>query len=116
MYLIDSHAHIYLPEFDDNRESFINQASVAGVQKIFMPAIDSSTHEKMLEVERSFPSCLSMMGLHPCSVKENCSRAVLKEKKIHCYRRDRVGFLLGCFLQRPAIPGFSPANSMGFRV
>jgi TatD DNase family protein len=87
MYLIDSHAHIYLPEFDDNRESFINQASVAGVQKIFMPAIDSSTHEKMLEVERSFPSCLSMMGLHPCSVKENSDKELnvveqyLKKKK-----------------------------------
>lgn len=71
MYLIDSHAHIYLPEFDKDREFLIEEAKNAGVEKIFMPAIDSSTHDKMLQVEAAFPSCVSMMGLHPCSVKEN---------------------------------------------
>jgi TatD DNase family protein len=71
MYLIDSHAHIYLPEFDSDREFLINEAKETGVDKIFMPAIDSATHKKMLEIERIFPSCLSMMGLHPCSVKED---------------------------------------------
>ena len=37
-----------------------------------MPAIDNSTHAQMLALEAEFPGrCLSMMGLHPCSVKEN---------------------------------------------
>ena len=37
-----------------------------------MPAIDSKTHDKMLEIEKLNPAqCFAMMGLHPCSVKEN---------------------------------------------
>lgn len=74
MYLIDSHAHIYLTAFDADRKFLIDEAKDAGVEKIFMPAIDSTTHEKMLEVEKSFPSCLSMIGLHPCSVKEDVEK------------------------------------------
>ncbi len=70
MYIIDTHAHIYLPEFDDDREDCVNRAREAGVEKIIMPAIDSSTHEMMLKTEERYASCTAMMGLHPCSVKE----------------------------------------------
>ena len=72
MILIDSHAHIYLKEFDDDRDQMMDRAGDAGVQQILMPAIDSSTHDMMLGVEKSYPdTCRSMMGLHPCSVGEN---------------------------------------------
>ena len=68
MPLIDTHAHIYLPEFDSDREGLLSKAFNEGVHKILMPAIDSTTHQKMLEVENQFDHCSSMMGLHPCSV------------------------------------------------
>jgi TatD DNase family protein len=71
MYLIDSHAHIYLNEFDADREAIVDHAQAAGVQQILMPAIDATTHDVMLAVEAEFPGCRAMMGLHPCSVKEN---------------------------------------------
>ena len=72
MTLIDTHAHIYLPEFDFDRGQMLKSAQKEGISKIIMPAIDSSTHEGMLKVENeNSSSCLSMMGLHPCSVKEN---------------------------------------------
>jgi TatD DNase family protein len=72
MTLIDSHTHIYLPEFDSDRASIIERALEQGVEKLLLPAIDSSTHQKQLEIEAAFPGqCLSMMGLHPCSAKEN---------------------------------------------
>jgi TatD DNase family protein len=71
MQLIDTHAHIYLPEFDNDRELLITKAAAEGLAQVFMPAIDSSTHQKMLEVEKEFSSCTSMMGLHPCSVAAN---------------------------------------------
>ena len=70
MYVIDTHAHIYLPEFDEDREDCVNRAREAGVEKILMPAIDSSTHEMMLKIEERYAFCTAMMGLHPCSVKE----------------------------------------------
>lgn len=71
MQLIDSHAHIYLSEFDIDREILLEEALNVGIGKILMPAIDSSTHDLMLQVEAGFENCISMMGLHPCSVKEN---------------------------------------------
>ena len=71
MYLIDTHAHIYLPEFDTDRNDCINRALEAGVQSILMPAIDSSTHQAMLQVEADYPNCLAMIGLHPCSVNDS---------------------------------------------
>lgn len=72
MMLIDSHTHLYLPEFDEDREEMLQRAKDKGVQKFFLPAIDSSHHESMFRLEEMHPdSCFAMMGLHPCSVKEN---------------------------------------------
>src|SRR5215207_518413 len=70
MYLIDTHAHIYLPEFDTDRQDCIARAKEAGITEIIMPAIDSSTHDIMLQVEEKYPACIAMMGLHPCSVNK----------------------------------------------
>src|SRR5882757_4779000 len=70
--MVDSHAHIYLKEFDTDRPQVVERAKEEGVRKILMPAIDSDVHEFMLRTELEYPDvCLSMMGLHPCSVKEN---------------------------------------------
>lgn len=69
--LIDTHAHVYLPEFDSDRDLIMQRAAAEGVGTIFLPAIDSTTHKAMLATERDYPVCRSMMGLHPCSVKED---------------------------------------------
>jgi len=79
---IDSHAHIYSSEFDNDRIEAINRSKEAGVNRILMPAIDSSTHESMLRLESEFPqTCLSMMGLHPCSVRENYKEELKKAEE-----------------------------------
>ncbi|MGE5518579.1 MAG: TatD family hydrolase [Candidatus Dadabacteria bacterium] len=71
MQFIDSHAHIYLPEFDNDRSAVIDKALGEGVETILLPAIDSSTHTNMLETAQKYPCCKSMMGLHPCSVNQD---------------------------------------------
>ena len=72
MMLIDTHSHIYLSEFEEDRVPMLERAAKEGVVKILMPAIDSDTHRALFELEQTHPdSCLAMMGLHPCSVKEN---------------------------------------------
>ena len=69
--IIDTHSHIYLPEFRDDLDQMISRAENEAVKLILMPAIDNETHLSMLEIEAQYPGkCLSMMGLHPCSVKE----------------------------------------------
>lgn len=87
--MIDTHAHIYLPEFDDDRQDVVDKAYANGIQKILMPAIDSSTHAVMFEVEKQFPNCLSMIGLHPCSVNGGYDKE-LKIIKGHLQRRSFI--------------------------
>ena len=70
--LIDTHCHLYLKELEDDSETIIHRAVGAGVEKFYLPSIDSTVIESMLALERNHPGkCFSMMGLHPCSVKEN---------------------------------------------
>ncbi|MEJ0103414.1 MAG: TatD family hydrolase [Bacteroidota bacterium] len=72
MQLVDTHCHIYSKEFDNDRLQMIERATGAGITKMLMPAIDSGEHVAMLELEQQFPgTCIAMMGLHPCSVKQN---------------------------------------------
>ena len=72
MQIIDTHCHIYLPEFDADRDEVVKRSVSAGVQTILMPNIDSTSVASMLAAEESFPGiCLPMMALHPTSVREN---------------------------------------------
>ncbi len=67
---IDSHAHVYSEQFLNENAELFARALEVGVQTILMPAIDTQTHKYMLDLESIAPvHCLSMMGLHPCSVK-----------------------------------------------
>ena len=69
--IIDTHSHVYLPEFDSDRLGMLTRAENERIKLILMPAIDSGNHPAMLKTEQEFEGkCLSMMGLHPCSVKE----------------------------------------------
>jgi TatD DNase family protein len=87
--LIDTHAHLYLPEFDNEREALVKKAEAEGVGAIYLPAIDSSTHEAMLKTEREFGICKSMIGLHPCSVNEGYKEEIDIAKK-HLQQRRFV--------------------------
>ncbi len=51
MMLVDTHAHLYLEQFDEDREAMMQRASDAGVGRVYLPNIDSRTVEAMLAVE-----------------------------------------------------------------
>lgn len=72
MFLIDTHSHLYEPEFDADREEALARAVDAGVGKLLLPAIDSQSHERLFDLCRRHPDrCFPMMGLHPTSVNDN---------------------------------------------
>jgi TatD DNase family protein len=72
MKFIDTHTHLYLPEFDQDRKEMVNRAIEQGVDLLLLPNIDSSTTEAMFKMVADFPeNCHPMVGLHPGSVKEN---------------------------------------------
>ncbi len=72
MKLTDTHCHLYSEEFKEDIENVIATAVKAGVEKFYLPSIDSGSMERMFNLEEKYPGqCIAMMGLHPCYVKEN---------------------------------------------
>jgi len=72
MKLIDTHTHLYLQEFDSDRDKVVKRAIENGVEKMLLPNIDISTHQAMMDMCEANPeNCFPMIGLHPTSVKEN---------------------------------------------
>lgn len=72
MIITDTHTHIYSEDFSQDRDAMMQRAFDAGVQRIFVPSIDSTYTDKMYEVEAKYPeNVFLMMGLHPTYVKEN---------------------------------------------
>jgi len=72
MTLIDTHAHIYLEEFEQDLSQVISRARQAGVGKIYLPNIDEKSLPDLNALVAKEPSLFkAMIGLHPTSVKEN---------------------------------------------
>ncbi|MCL7764808.1 TatD family hydrolase [Polaribacter sp. Z014] len=70
--ITDTHTHLYSSQFKEDQAEMMQRAKDAGVTRFFIPAIDSTYTEKMLQLEKNYPNdVFLMMGLHPTSVKEN---------------------------------------------
>ncbi|HDM8197104.1 TPA: TatD family hydrolase [Vibrio harveyi] len=75
--MIDTHAHIYASEFDNDRDEVVKRALEQGIDKILLPNIDLESIEPMLTTEAAYPEvCRSMMGLHPCYVDGNVEQTL----------------------------------------
>ncbi|RLD88154.1 MAG: hydrolase TatD [Bacteroidetes bacterium] len=93
MKLVDTHTHLYLEEFNTDRDEVIKTALDAGVTAMLLPNIDSSTIKAMEALSGQFPeNCFAMMGLHPTSVKENYeSELATVEQKLSSTQYIAVG-------------------------
>jgi len=79
---IDTHAHLYSEQFNDDQNDMVQRAIDANVQKMFLPNIDSTTIPAMHQLCEKFPNhCYPMMGLHPCSVKGDYKKELEIVKK-----------------------------------
>lgn len=83
MHWIDTHNHIYLPEFDHDRPQVVERALEAGVKHLLMPNVDSKTLPQMMEAASRFHGvCLPMAALHPTSVKPDFEEELLKVEQM----------------------------------
>ncbi len=72
MLLTDTHAHLYSDVFENDRDAMIQRALEQGVERFFIPAIDSETTQAMYDLETKYPNHMFlMMGLHPTSVQKD---------------------------------------------
>jgi len=72
MEFIDTHAHLYVEDFSEDRNEVLQKAKKEGVNRIILPAIDSQSHKAMIAMSETYPETVyPLMGLHPTSVKED---------------------------------------------
>ncbi len=70
--IIDTHTHLFVEQFDADREQVVKRAKEEGVEKFLLPNIDGESIPALQKTVANFPEeMFPMMGLHPTSVKEN---------------------------------------------
>jgi TatD DNase family protein len=93
--LIDSHTHIYLPEFEEDFSEMVARARAVGVRYFLMPNVDVETIPLMHRIQDRLPDhAFPMMGLHPCSVKDDFENQ-LEEIKRHLFQPVRKYLAVG---------------------
>ncbi len=93
MVLTDTHTHLYLNDFDEDREEIMQNALEKGVERILLPNIDRTTLLQLKSMTALFSeNCFPMMGLHPTSVKESYeSELALVEQELKTKNYYGVG-------------------------
>jgi len=89
--MIDTHSHLYLDKFDEDREAVNRRAVEAGVKGIFLPAIDFDSIPKMEKLEYSGLTFYKMAGIHPCDVPEALPEDLEDQLMTYCSRDDFYG-------------------------
>ena len=76
--MIDTHAHIFTKEFDEDLAEVIQRAQNIGIEKILLPNIDVNSYVRMMNLVHQYPKfCLPMAGIHPCDIKADFEEALL---------------------------------------
>lgn len=88
MIITDTHTHLYSEAFDEDRDEVIKRALDLGIERFFIPAIDSTYTKAMINLEQTYPEHMFlMMGLHPTHVKENFEEELRHVEKMLEERR-----------------------------
>ncbi|MDO4695474.1 TatD family hydrolase [Porphyromonas sp.] len=70
MQLVDTHSHVFVEEFDDDRDTVIARSVEAGVGKILLPNLDDRSIDAVLSLADAYPdACFPMLGMHPSYIK-----------------------------------------------
>lgn len=72
MVLTDTHTHLYYETDDAKRAELMQRCALNHVNRLFLPNVDTSSLPLVFSLVNAYPDCCyPMLGLHPCSVKEN---------------------------------------------
>jgi len=83
MIFVDTHTHLYLEDFDADRDQVIADAMALGVDYFLFPNVDATTTEAMLTLCSKYPlHCYPMMGLHPTSVNQDYEEQLQQTKRL----------------------------------
>ncbi len=80
--MIDTHAHVYMEQFDADRDEMMARAAEAGVTLLMMPNVDGETMERRPASAESYATTRMMMGLHPTEVKGDFEEVLGRMKQL----------------------------------
>lgn len=81
--LTDTHCHLYLPHFDNDRKTVIKQAIDCGINRILVPGIDIKTSEQALNLCAIYPNVLyAAIGIHPNSKNDFTEKSIGQLKSL----------------------------------
>lgn len=70
--MIDTHTHIYMEEYDEDRDTVVNNALQNNVSHVVLPNVDADSIDRLHRCHNRYPDFTSTaMGLHPTSVDDN---------------------------------------------
>ena len=67
--MIDSHAHLDFPDFDEDREQVIDRARQAGITAIINVGADLESSRKSIKLAEQYPFVYASVGVHPHDAK-----------------------------------------------
>ena len=72
MVLTDTHTHLYYETIADKRGALMERCLNNNISRLFLPNVDRESVPLVFDLVQAYPDqCYPMLGLHPCSVKEN---------------------------------------------
>lgn len=80
--LIDSHAHLGMPQFDRDRREVVGRALEAGVQFIFTVGTDVASGRQAVIIAHEYPSIYAIVGVHPHNVKNMDGESLRQMREI----------------------------------
>ncbi len=93
MILTDTHTHLYAEQFNDDQGKMIERAFNDGVTRLFLPNIDNTSIDGMIKLKNTYPgNCFPMMGIHPCSIKEDVEEQLALAKSWLFEKQEEVNF------------------------
>ena len=89
--MVDTHAHLDGEEFSDDLPEVISRAREAGVTKVFLPAIDLPSADRVLTVSRQYPGyAYPMVGLHPEEVRADWQQVLAQMRPLVTTHRGEL--------------------------
>jgi len=81
--LTDTHTHIYYGLDNQTLAEQMERCFEKNITRLFLPNVDSASIQQVMDTCQAFPdNCFPMLGLHPCSVKENYLSELQKIEKV----------------------------------
>jgi len=82
---VDTHAHLFYPNYDSDLDEVITRAKNAGVDYIVVPATDLVSSAQAIQLAEKYDFIYATVGIHPHDTKEFSKELIplLEEKAMH---------------------------------